>query len=179
MNIKYRHALSHLAAADIYSANSHAKRLKVGAVLMKGDTPISLGWNGRLPGQSNECEDVQPDGSLKTRLDVRHAEINALNKLHRSNESALNAVMFCTHAACIQCAADMVQAGIRAFVYTYDYRDREGIKYLLDNGVKVYRKNNGDGERLDPKDYPFFEIKSGETVSTFDLPRSIHEVAAI
>lgn len=144
--IKYRHAVSHLYAADGYARNSYAKRLQVGAVLVKGDIPIALGWNGRLPGQPNACEDTMPDGSTKTRTDVRHAEINALNKLHRSNESAEGSVMFCTHAACIQCAADMVQAGVKGFVYTNDYRDMDGIEYLLKNGVIVYRIDKEDPE---------------------------------
>lgn len=137
--IKYRHAISHLKAAEVYSQLSHAVRLKVGAVLMRGDIPISMGWNGRLPGQSNLCEDEQEDGSLVTRPDVRHAEINALNKLHRSNETAKGSVMFCTHAACVPCAMDIVQAGVRAFVFEHEYRDLAGLKYLVDNGVPVYQ----------------------------------------
>lgn len=137
--IKYRHAISHLKAAEVYSQLSHAVRLKVGAVLMRGDIPVSMGWNGRLPGQDNGCEITNPDGSLTTRPDVRHAEMNALNKLHRSNETAKDAVMFCTHAACLPCAMDIVQAGVRAFVFEHEYRDPDGLRYLVDNGVRVYQ----------------------------------------
>lgn len=143
--IKYRHAISHLKAAEVYSKNSHAKRLQVGAVLMKGDIPISMGWNGRLPGQDNECEITNPDGSLITRPDVRHAEINALNKLHRSSETAKGAVMFCTHAACVPCAMDIVHAGVRAFVFENEYRDIDGLYYLYKNNVSVYQWIESEG----------------------------------
>jgi dCMP deaminase len=142
MNIKTRHAIAHLNAAACYAANSHAQRLRVGALLVKGETgdiPVAQGWNGRLPGEPNVCEECDGHGGLKTRSDVRHAEINALNKLRKSSESSEGSVMFCTHAACYPCATDMVLSGVVGFVYENDYRDRDGIKYLLDHGVKVYR----------------------------------------
>jgi dCMP deaminase len=38
---------------------SHAKRLHVGAVIVKDDTVISYGYNGMPAGWDNDCEDVQ------------------------------------------------------------------------------------------------------------------------
>ena len=37
---------------------SHAKRLQVGAVIVKDDTVISYGYNGMPSGWDNECEDL-------------------------------------------------------------------------------------------------------------------------
>jgi dCMP deaminase len=42
-----------LRAAEL----SHAKRLKVGAVIVKDDTVISYGYNGMPAGWDNDCED--------------------------------------------------------------------------------------------------------------------------
>jgi dCMP deaminase len=36
---------------------SHAKRLQVGAVIVKDDTVISYGYNGMPAGWDNNCED--------------------------------------------------------------------------------------------------------------------------
>lgn len=38
---------------------SHAKRLKVGAVIVKDDTVISYGYNGTPAGWSNDCEYIE------------------------------------------------------------------------------------------------------------------------
>ncbi len=38
---------------------SHAKRLHVGAVIVKDDTVISYGYNGMPAGWDNNCEDVE------------------------------------------------------------------------------------------------------------------------
>jgi dCMP deaminase len=100
---------------------SFAKRLHVGAVIVKKDNIISFGWNGMPSGWDNECEDVvtptlpylHGDGpTLKTKPEVLHAEQNALAKLAKSTESGDGATMFITHAPCIDCAKLVFQSGI-------------------------------------------------------------------
>lgn len=90
---------------------SHARRLQVGAVIVKDDTVISYGYNGMPAGWDNNCEDkiyntgtdicMSPEEfeamypytewnddadeeyryGLKTKSEVLHAERNALDKL--------------------------------------------------------------------------------------------------
>jgi dCMP deaminase len=45
--------------ADRTARLSHAKRLQVGAVIVKDDSVISYGYNGMPAGWDNNCEDVQ------------------------------------------------------------------------------------------------------------------------
>lgn len=45
-----------MRAALAYSECSTATRLKVGAIIVKNDAVISIGYNGTLPNRSNECE---------------------------------------------------------------------------------------------------------------------------
>ena len=45
--------------ADRTAQLSHAKRLQVGAVIVKDDSVISYGYNGMPAGWTNNCEDVQ------------------------------------------------------------------------------------------------------------------------
>jgi dCMP deaminase len=125
---------------------SFAKRLHVGAVIVKKDNIISFGWNGMPSGWDNECEDVvtptlpylHGDGpTLKTKPEVLHAEQNALAKLAKSTESGDGATMFITHAPCIDCAKLVFQSGISSVYYRNSYRDDSGIGFLERAGVKV------------------------------------------
>ena len=49
---------------------SHARRLQVGAVIVKDDRVISMGYNGMPAGWENNCESTQEDGTLKTKPEV-------------------------------------------------------------------------------------------------------------
>ncbi len=50
---------AHLDVAARYSQLSRARRLKVGALVVKDDRIISIGYNGTAPGDDNDCEDVE------------------------------------------------------------------------------------------------------------------------
>jgi len=115
---------------------SSAKRLHVGAIVVKDDRIISIGYNGMPSGWSNICEDVLEDGSLKTKPEVIHAEANAIAKLAKSTESGKDAVMFLTHAPCIDCAKQIYTAGITKVYYENDYpRGSDGITFLIECGI--------------------------------------------
>ena len=116
---------------------SYAKRLQVGAVIVKDDTVISYGYNGMPAGWDNNCETTNADGSLTTRVEVLHAESNAIAKLAKSNESGLDADIFITHAPCIDCAKLIYQSGIRRVYFGKQYRDDSGVKFLEASGVVV------------------------------------------
>jgi len=49
---------AHMTAAEAYADLSHARRLKVGAIITKDDRVISIGYNGTPAGWDNNCEDV-------------------------------------------------------------------------------------------------------------------------
>ncbi len=135
---KQTHLAAHMQCAKIYAELSKATRLKVGSFLVRGDKPLAMGWNGTLPGEPNVCEDCNGN----TLPSVRHAEINSLNKLRRSTETAEGAIMCITHAPCLQCALDMIDSRILGVVYEDEYRDTEGIKKLLNHGITVYKYNS-------------------------------------
>lgn len=120
---------------------SHARRLHVGAVIVKDDTVISYGYNGMPAGWDNNCEDevFQQDGvtGLKTKPEVLHAESNAIAKLAKSHNSGNAADIFVTHAPCIECAKLIYQSGICRVYYGQAYRDELGIKFLEKSGIEV------------------------------------------
>ena len=129
---------------------SHARRLQVGAVIVKDDRVISMGYNGMPAGWENNCEsegmDFNPvtktrtgNGVLTTRPEVLHAESNAIAKLAKSNDSGLGADLFVTHAPCMECSKLIFQSGISRVYYSSDYRDDSGIKFLKQSGVEVIK----------------------------------------
>ena len=129
---------------------SHARRLQVGAVIVKDDRVISMGYNGMPAGWENNCEsegiDFDPitktrtgNGVLTTKPEVLHAESNAIAKLAKSNDSGDGADIFVTHAPCMECSKLIFQSGINRVYYSQDYRDDSGIKFLKASGVEVVK----------------------------------------
>lgn len=117
---------------------SHAKRLHVGAVVVKDDTVISYGYNGMPAGWDNNCE----DNDFITRKEVLHAESNAIAKLARSHNSGLGADIFITHAPCMECSKLIYQSGIGRVYYGTAYRDTSGIEFLEKSGIEVRNIKN-------------------------------------
>jgi len=135
MKQKYLNAFMRMT--EIFAETSEAQRLKVGACLLKNGNPIAFGVNGTIPGwSSNVCEDEH--GNTKADV-VLHAEIQALNKLRKINESSVGATLLVTHACCARCAHEIVDSGICIVYYRHPYRCTEGIEYLKKNGVEVYK----------------------------------------
>ena len=126
---------------------SYARRLQVGAVIVKDDCVISYGYNGMPAGWDNNCVDEVPISpqseeldntyTLKTRPEVLHAESNAVSKLAKTNNSGNQADIFITHSPCLECAKLIYQSGIKRVWYGINYRDDSGINFLRKSGVEV------------------------------------------
>lgn len=129
---------AHMKVAEVYSKLSTAQRLQVGAVIVKDNRIISIGYNGMPTGWTNECETSDEYGNmLKTKAEVLHAETNAIAKTARSNESTEGAVLYTTCSPCLDCAKLIYQSGISRVVYRQRYRTEEGLTFLQKCGIKV------------------------------------------
>lgn len=155
---------AYMDVAHRFADLSTARRLHVGAIVVKDDRIISIGYNGMPAGWENNCEDrVYPDKragdyeqhydefdamfpfrdeedkpyQLKTKPEVLHAESNAIAKLAKSSESGLDASLFVTHAPCMECAKLIYQSGISSVYYRNSYRDLAGIDFLRQCGIKI------------------------------------------
>ena len=142
--------------------NSHARRSKVGAVLVKDNRIVATGWNGRVSGQSNVCEEwadwlnTSPGNSkilvdntdenaimsakpeyLKTRADVVHAEANIIYFCAKHGIKTDGTILYITLSPCATCALAIIQAGVKAVYYHEEYRDATGLKVLKDAGISV------------------------------------------
>ena len=92
---------AYMDTPERFAKLSYAKRLNVGAIVVKDDFIISywIQWNAY--GWDNDCEEVigqDEVGSLilKSKPEVLHAESNAIAKLAKSNESGNDATLFVT-----------------------------------------------------------------------------------
>jgi dCMP deaminase len=141
MKQKFRDA--YMKMAETFAECSTARRLQVGAVIVKDDRIISIGYNGMPSGWDNNCEiETKVQGGvtlLETKPEVLHAETNAIAKLARSNESGLDSTLFVTHAPCMDCAKLVYQSGINSVYYRNTYRSEAGLRFLEKAGVKVER----------------------------------------
>jgi dCMP deaminase len=145
MKLKFK--LLYMTIAETVATMSHAKRLQVGAIVVKDDRVISMGYNGMPSGWENTCEDIVQHSddttSLKTKPEVLHAESNAIAKLAKSNDSGNGADIFITHAPCIECAKLIYQSGISRVLYGASYRSDDGINFLKTSGIAVEQIEKG------------------------------------
>ena len=156
---------AYMDVAHRFAQLSSAKRLQVGAIIVKDDRIISIGYNGMPAGWTNECEyeqhtydsrDIGSDTSwkrdlskggysrLKTKDEVIHAEANAIAKLAKSPESGLGATLFLTHSPCIDCAKQIYTAGINTIFFAKRYRNDAGLEFLKKCNIEVIEWNTGE-----------------------------------
>jgi len=139
--LKTKLKLAYMKTAETFAELSHARRLHVGAIIVKDDRIISIGYNGMPSGWDNNCEDTIQHSddtvTLKSKPEVLHAETNAIAKLAKSTESGNNATMFITHAPCLDCAKLIFQSGIGSVFYRDAYRSEAGVQFLKQSGITV------------------------------------------
>jgi dCMP deaminase len=141
-----------MKTAHAFAECSTARRLSVGAIVVKDNRIISIGYNGMPSGWDNNCEiEIENEHlkkypnphqhhviELKSKPEVLHAETNAIAKLAKSPESGNGATMFITHSPCLDCAKLIYQSGITSVYYENEYRDTKGIDFLKQCDVNVF-----------------------------------------
>jgi len=142
--MKQKFIEAYMDVAERFAQLSSAKRLNVGAIVVKDDRIISIGYNGMPSGWDNCCEDWNGEDDwgntiLKSKPEVLHAESNAIAKLAKSPESGAGATMFVTHQPCIDCAKLIYQSGIATVYYKNDYRSTQGIEFLIKSNVRIIK----------------------------------------
>ena len=145
MKDKFKRA--YMDVANRFAQLSHARKLKVGAIIVKDNRIISIGYNGMPSGWDNECETpevaegkYEPDIYYRSKKEVLHAESNAIAKVAKSNENCDNAAIFCTHTPCIECAKLIYQSGITSVYYKHDHDSLNygsGLDFLLNSNIHV------------------------------------------
>jgi dCMP deaminase len=128
-----RYDEAYLKMAQTWGELSHCQRKKVGALIVKGRTIISDGYNGTPSGFENACEDEE----YFTKWYVLHAEANAILKVAASTQSCVGATLYITLSPCRECSKLIHQAGIKRVVFLNAYKDTSGLEFLEKAGVDL------------------------------------------
>ena len=128
-----RYDKAYLKMATEWAKLSHCKRRQVRALIVKGQMIISDGYNGTPTGFENCCEDDEG----YTKWYVLHAEANAILKVASSTQSTRGSTLYVTLSPCTDCSKLIFQSGIVRVVYITEYKDRTGLDFLVESGVKV------------------------------------------
>ena len=132
---------------DIIAQRSSCARVQVGAILVKENRIVSMGYNGTPHGQehcfeyfknvdleSKEFYDEHVTFSIRHEL---HAEENDLSFAARNGIETDGATMYVSFTPCINCAKLILQCGIKEVYYLHPYdRDMSGKEFLEENHIK-------------------------------------------
>ena len=147
--------------AELVEGQSTCCRMHVGAVLVKDNRVISIGFNGTASGQEH-CEDYfarlyqaefadkfptyEEYHASRTFYDAHgqfsndnelHAEQNAILFAAKNGIATAGSTLYVTVSPCIHCAKVIVAAGVtRVFFKTLYDRSQEGIVFLGKNGIE-------------------------------------------
>jgi len=138
-------------------------KLKVGAVLVKDNYPISIGYNG-VPAKMLHCneyyynkynmyfrekyltfetylesEDFKKEHSTWSPYNEIHAEVNCILQACKRGISTANSILYITHSPCIYCAPVIISAGIIS-VYIGENRENkvdDGLSFLKLNKISI------------------------------------------
>lgn len=147
--------------AELVADQSTCCRMHVGAVLVKDNRVISIGFNGTASGQEH-CEDYfakvyqaqysqefpsfedyhasrtfyDEHGKFSNENEL-HAEQNAILFAAKNGISTTGSTLYVTFSPCIHCAKVIVAAGItRVFFKTLYDRSQDGLIFLNKNGIE-------------------------------------------
>lgn len=119
--------------AGMISTRSTCSRLQTGCLIVSPDFKeiFSYGYNGNAQGLPNKC-DCDEEGNCG----CIHSEVNALIKVRTRSQDL---IMISTHSPCLACAKLIINSNIKIIYFRTFFRDREPIKLLLSQGIRVER----------------------------------------
>jgi len=140
-----------MEAAEVYAKLSSARRLKVGCVVVKDNTIISIGYNGMPSGWDNNCEDKeymdQTAGGWLSPEEIEEQWPWSEQQLPKTEDLPWLRYKLTTKpevlhaetnaAPCLECAKLIYQSGINSVLYRNSYRSDDGINFLQKASVKV------------------------------------------
>lgn len=108
-------------------------RASVGAVIVRDDRVVSVGFNGS-PRHTPHCKDagcwMQERGGKQSCVRAAHAEANAVCNAAYTGVSVMGGVIYSTHFPCVHCVRLIINAGIKKIYYTIPYDDEKSIEML-------------------------------------------------
>jgi len=136
-----------LKIASVVAERSTCRRHQVGAVAVKDKHILATGYNG-APSGFPDCLELGCQRDLLkiasgTRQEVCraiHAEQNVIIQASLHGVSLEGSTIYCTHTPCVLCAKMLVNAKIKRFVSSGEYKDGSFKDLFREAGIKVEAK---------------------------------------
>ena len=115
--------------AKVVSKRSADPHTQVGAVLVKDNCVIGVGYNGSPKGFTFDF-----DWDTHDKYDyVIHAEMNCIANANRNGVDCNGADIYLTLSPCHDCIKLLIQHGIKNVYYLTEYKDVELTKKIAEN----------------------------------------------
>jgi dCMP deaminase len=122
--------------ARVVASRSTCERKLVGAVVVRGKTILSTGYNGSIRGMPH-CSDVghllENDHCVAT----IHAEANAIIQAAMNGVRIEGATIYVTASPCWNCFKMIANAGVKRICYGEFYRDERSFAVARQIGVEL------------------------------------------
>lgn len=143
--IKWDKRYMELACLVSEWSTCYKENRNVGAVLVKKNRILTVGYNGAPAGVKN-C--VERGECLRNKLGIEsgtraetcysiHAEQNAIVQAAKLGLNTEGATCYVTHQPCATCSRLLISAGIVRIVYKDPYPDDFALKLLKEAGVEL------------------------------------------
>ena len=115
--------------AKVVAQRSADPHTQVGAVLVKNNCVIGVGYNGEPKGFHFDFDWNSPEKYPY----VIHAEMNAISNANRNGVDCNGADIYLTLSPCHDCIKLLIQHGIKNVYYLKEYKDIDLTKRIVEN----------------------------------------------
>jgi dCMP deaminase len=130
------------------ATHSTCRRLQVGALVVRENRIISLGYNGTPSGMENcshhftDEDELRPDfkevhGIYSATHEV-HAEMNAILFAQKEESKVVGCDLFITTEPCLNCTKLIITAGIKSVYFINKYDRGGGCDLLRECGIPCF-----------------------------------------
>lgn len=111
----------YLQMADLIASRSKDRSMKIGAVLVRDNAVISMGYNG-MPREVNDDVEARHERPAKYYY-FEHGERNSIYNAAREGTPTLGATMYTQGVPCADCSRAVIQAGVDKVVVYWQADD--------------------------------------------------------
>ena len=128
--------------AKVVAQRSADPHTQVGAVLVKNNCVIGVGYNGEPKGFHFDFDWNSPEKYPY----VIHAEMNAISNANRNGVDCNGADIYLTLSPCHDCIKLLIQHGIKNVYYLKEYKDIDLTKKIVENadGIQLTKLDEND-----------------------------------
>ena len=118
------------------ATRSTCDRKSVGAVIVRGKTILSTGYNGSIKG-AKHCDDVGHEMVNDHCIRTIHAEANAIVQAAKHGIRIEDSEIYVTASPCYNCFKLIANSGIKIIYYHEFYRDDRILDRAKEVGIKL------------------------------------------